>query len=136
MRKYVVDALPDQSAGGSTRSPETSRPSTRDADLTIDRAIELGVTFVDTAQIYGPCIKEELLAKAIAGRRDETVIATKFGTILHRSDNSKGLDGSAEVRLSMEARSRVLAPTTSVCFISTGWIPVRRGRRQSVRCRT
>jgi len=70
---------------------------------TIHRAMELGVTFFDTAEIYGPYINEELLAKAFAGRRDEVVIATKFGTILHRSDNSRGLDGSAEnVRLSVE----------------------------------
>ncbi|MBG6054307.1 aryl-alcohol dehydrogenase-like predicted oxidoreductase [Salinibacterium sp. CAN_S4] len=70
---------------------------------TIHRAIELGVTFFDTAEIYGPYINEELLAKAIAGRRDEIVIATKFGTILHRGDGSRGLDGSAEnVRLSVE----------------------------------
>ena len=70
---------------------------------TIHRAIELGVTFFDTAEIYGPYINEELLAKAIAGRRDEIVVATKFGTILHRGDSSRGLDGSAEnVRLSVE----------------------------------
>jgi len=70
---------------------------------TIHRAIDLGVTFFDTAEIYGPYINEELLAKAFAGRRDEVVIATKFGTILHRTDDSRGLDGSAEnVRLSVE----------------------------------
>ncbi|HEY0260448.1 MAG TPA: aldo/keto reductase [Lacisediminihabitans sp.] len=70
---------------------------------TIHRAIELGVTLFDTAEMYGPYINEELLAKAIAGRRDQVVIATKFGTILHRGDGSRGLDGSAEnVRLSVE----------------------------------
>ncbi len=70
---------------------------------TIHRAIELGVTFLDTAEIYGPYLNEELLAKAILGKRDQVVIATKFGTILHRSDNTRGLDGSAEnVRISVE----------------------------------
>jgi aryl-alcohol dehydrogenase-like predicted oxidoreductase len=70
---------------------------------TIHRAIELGVTFLDTAEIYGPYLNEELLAKAIRGRRDEVVIATKFGTIMHRTDNTRGLDGSPEnVRLSVE----------------------------------
>ena len=70
---------------------------------TIHRAIELGVTFFDTAEIYGPYINEELLAKAIGGKREKLVIATKFGTILHRSDGNRGLDGSAEnVRLSVE----------------------------------
>jgi aryl-alcohol dehydrogenase-like predicted oxidoreductase len=70
---------------------------------TIHRALELGVTFLDTAEIYGPYLNEELLAKALAGRRDEVVLATKFGTIRHRSDGSRGLDGSAaNVRLSVE----------------------------------
>ena len=70
---------------------------------TIHRAIELGVNFLDTAEIYGPYINEELLAKAIVGRRDEVVIATKFGTIRHTADDQAGLDGSpANVRLSVE----------------------------------
>ena len=46
---------------------------------TIDRAIELGVTFFDTAEVYGPYKNEELLGQAIRGRRDRLVIATKFG---------------------------------------------------------
>jgi len=70
---------------------------------TIQRALDLGVTFFDTAEIYGPYINEELLGRALAGHREDVVIATKFGTILHRTDNSGGLDGSAEnVRLSVE----------------------------------
>jgi len=70
---------------------------------TIHRALELGVTFFDTAEIYGPYTNEELLGRALAGHRTEVVIATKFGTILHRGDGSRGLDGSAEnVRLSVE----------------------------------
>jgi aryl-alcohol dehydrogenase-like predicted oxidoreductase len=69
----------------------------------IHRAIDLGVTLFDTAEIYGPYINEELLGKAVADRWDQVVIATKFGTILHRSDDSRGLDGSAEnVRLSVD----------------------------------
>ncbi|MET1016892.1 MAG: aldo/keto reductase [Leifsonia flava] len=70
---------------------------------TIHRAIDLGITFFDTAEIYGPYVNEELLGKALADRRDQVVVATKFGTILHRGDGSRGLDGSAEnVRLSVE----------------------------------
>jgi aryl-alcohol dehydrogenase-like predicted oxidoreductase len=70
---------------------------------TIHRAMDLGVTFFDTAEIYGPYTNEELLARAFAGRRDEVFIATKFGTILHQTDGSRGLDGSpANVRLSVE----------------------------------
>jgi aryl-alcohol dehydrogenase-like predicted oxidoreductase len=70
---------------------------------TIHRAIELGITFFDTAEMYGPYKNEELLGKAIAGKRDDLVIATKFGTLQHRTDDSYGLDGSAEnVRLAVE----------------------------------
>jgi len=70
---------------------------------TIHRALELGVNLLDTAEMYGPYINEELLAKAISGRRDQVVIATKFGTILHRGDGTRGIDGSPEnVRLSVE----------------------------------
>ncbi len=76
---------------------------------TIQRALELGVTFLDTAEIYGPYLNEELLARALAGRRDEVVIATKFGTIRHSSDGKGGLDGSAaNVRLSVEGSLRRL----------------------------
>jgi len=70
---------------------------------TIHRAIDLGVTFFDTAEIYGPYLNEELLGKALADRRDQVVVATKFGTILHRGDGSRGMDGSPEnVRLSVQ----------------------------------
>jgi aryl-alcohol dehydrogenase-like predicted oxidoreductase len=70
---------------------------------TLHRAIDLGVTFFDTAEMYGPYLNEELLARAFKDRRDEVTIATKFGTLLHRGDGSRGLDGSAEnVRLSVE----------------------------------
>jgi aryl-alcohol dehydrogenase-like predicted oxidoreductase len=51
----------------------------RESIATIHRAIALGVTFFDTAEAYGPFANEELLARALHGRRDELVIATKFG---------------------------------------------------------
>ncbi|MGH1550966.1 aldo/keto reductase [Leifsonia poae] len=77
---------------------------------TIHRAMELGVTFFDTAEIYGPYTNEELLAKAFAdGRRDRVVIATKFGNILHRQNDERGLDGSPEnLRLAVEGSLRRL----------------------------
>lgn len=53
---------------------------------TIHRAIDLGVTFFDTAEVYGPLFNEELLGKAIRGRRDGLVIATKFGLMGPRGD--------------------------------------------------
>src|SRR5438309_3335148 len=51
----------------------------RESIATIHRAIELGVTFFDTAEAYGPYTNEELLARALAGKRDRVIIATKFG---------------------------------------------------------
>src|SRR5579884_3655635 len=51
----------------------------RESIATIHRAIELGVTFFDTAEVYGPYMNEELLARALQHRRDRVVIATKFG---------------------------------------------------------
>ncbi len=76
---------------------------------TIHRAIDLGVTLFDTAEMYGPYLNEELLGRALAGRRDQVVVATKFGTIRHRGDGTRGLDGSAEnVRLAVEGSLRRL----------------------------
>jgi aryl-alcohol dehydrogenase-like predicted oxidoreductase len=51
----------------------------RESIATVHRAIELGVTFFDTAEVYGPFVNEELLARALEGRREQVVIATKFG---------------------------------------------------------
>jgi aryl-alcohol dehydrogenase-like predicted oxidoreductase len=67
-----------------------------DAGLaTIDRALELGITFLDTAEIYGPYTNEELVARAVAGRRDRFEIATKFGFAVDPSrPNDRGVDGS------------------------------------------
>jgi len=79
------------------------------AIATIHRAIDLGVTLFDTAEMYGPYLNEELLGRALAGRRDQVVVATKFGTIRHRGDGTRGLDGSAEnVRLAVEGSLRRL----------------------------
>jgi aryl-alcohol dehydrogenase-like predicted oxidoreductase len=80
---------------------------TTDADeavATVHRAIELGVTFFDTAELYGPHTNEELLGRALAGRRDEVTIATKFG-VKPNADGPAGrpLDGTPEnVRRSIE----------------------------------
>jgi aryl-alcohol dehydrogenase-like predicted oxidoreductase len=58
-----------------------------EAERTIHRALDLGVTFLDTADMYGPFTNERLVGRAIAGRREEVVLATKFG-------NERGEDGS------------------------------------------
>ncbi|KQQ04057.1 MULTISPECIES: aldo/keto reductase [unclassified Rathayibacter] len=76
---------------------------------TIHRALDLGVTFLDTAEIYGPYTNEELVGRALAGRRDEVVLASKFGFILHRTTGERGLDGSPEnLRLAVEGSLRRL----------------------------
>ncbi|MFF5288183.1 aldo/keto reductase [Paractinoplanes globisporus] len=60
---------------------------------TIHRALELGVTFFDTAEVYGPYTNEELVGRALAGRWDRVVIATKFGLLSHRGgDGGRQLD--------------------------------------------
>ncbi|GAA0939896.1 aldo/keto reductase [Pseudonocardia zijingensis] len=50
---------------------------------TIRRAVDLGVTHLDTAEVYGPYVNEELVGRALRGRRDEVVLATKFGLVSH-----------------------------------------------------
>ena len=61
---------------------------------TIHRALELGITFFDTAEIYGPYTNEELVGRALAGRWDDVVIATKFGLLSHRGgDGGRTIDG-------------------------------------------
>lgn len=62
---------------------------------TIHRALDLGVTFLDTADAYGPFTNEQLVGRAIAGRRDEVVLATKFGQE-RRPDGSRGVNGRPE----------------------------------------
>jgi aryl-alcohol dehydrogenase-like predicted oxidoreductase len=77
-----------------------------EAIATIHRALELGCTFLDTAEMYGPYTNEELLGKALAGRRDEVVLATKMGIRFAPTEDNptnRVLDGSREnVRRSIE----------------------------------
>src|SRR6266436_1274985 len=64
---------------------------------TIHRALELGITFLDTADVYGPFINEELVGKAIRGRRDQIVLATKFGIVRDPNNpNVRGVNGKPE----------------------------------------
>jgi aryl-alcohol dehydrogenase-like predicted oxidoreductase len=64
---------------------------------TIHRALELGITFLDTAEVYGPYVNEELVGRAIAGKRDQFEIATKFGFVINpASPYDRGTDGSPE----------------------------------------
>jgi aryl-alcohol dehydrogenase-like predicted oxidoreductase len=70
---------------------------------TIHRALELGVTLIDTAEIYGPYRNEELVGRAISDRRDQVVLATKFGLVSHSGDGPRALDSSpANIRTALE----------------------------------
>jgi aryl-alcohol dehydrogenase-like predicted oxidoreductase len=76
---------------------------------TVHRALELGVTFFDTAEVYGPYVNEELLGRALKGRRDRAVIATKFGFKIENGAIT-GLDSRpARVREAVEGSLRRLA---------------------------
>ena len=63
---------------------------------TIHRAIELGIDFLDTADMYGPFTNEKLVGKAIQGRRDEVVLATKFGNERREDGSRVGINGRPE----------------------------------------
>jgi aryl-alcohol dehydrogenase-like predicted oxidoreductase len=81
---------------------------------TIHRALDLGMTFLDTSDIYGPHRNEELLGQAIRGRREQVVLATKFGIVRDPANPSvRGVNGKAEyVRQSCEASLRRLGIET------------------------
>ncbi|WP_033340908.1 aldo/keto reductase [Catenuloplanes japonicus] len=74
---------------------------------TIQRALDLGVTHIDTAEAYGPYVNEELVGRAIKGRRDEVMLATKFGHVSHTG--RPGNDSTpANIRLAVEGSLRRL----------------------------
>jgi len=81
---------------------------------TIHRALELGITFLDTADIYGPYKNEELVGRAIAGKRDQFVVATKFGILRDPANPQlRGVSGQPDyVRRSCEASLRRLGVET------------------------
>ncbi|MEV4138019.1 aldo/keto reductase [Dactylosporangium sp. NPDC049742] len=69
---------------------------------TIHRALDLGVTFLDTADMYGPFTNEQLVGRAIAGRRDEVTLATKFG--IQRDGDGRSINGHPDyVRAALDA---------------------------------
>ena len=81
---------------------------------TIHRALELGITFLDTADVYGPYTNEELVGRSIKGKRDQIVLATKFGIVRDPSNpNVRGVSGKADyVQRSCEASLRRLGVET------------------------
>lgn len=81
---------------------------------TIHRALELGINFLDTADMYGPYTNEELVGKAIKGKREQVFIATKFGIVRNSSNpNARGVDGSpGYIRQSVEGSLKRLGVET------------------------
>src|SRR6201989_3063883 len=80
-----------------------------DSIRTIHRALDLGVTLIDTAEIYGPYVNEELVGRAIRGRRDRVVLATKFGLVSHAGAGPWNVDSSpANIRTAVEGSLRRL----------------------------
>jgi len=76
---------------------------------TIHRAIDLGVNFIDTAEIYGPYVNEELVGRALKDRRDDVVLATKFGLVSHAGQGPWNRDSSpANIRTAVEGSLRRL----------------------------
>jgi aryl-alcohol dehydrogenase-like predicted oxidoreductase len=71
-------------------------PDERGGTDTIHRALDLGVTFLDTADMYGPFTNERLVGKAVAGRRDEVQLATKFGNERNPDGSWVGINGSPD----------------------------------------
>src|SRR5690242_11605378 len=75
-----------------------------EAVAVIHRALDLGCTFLDTADMYGPFTNEQLVGKAIAGRRDEVVLATKFGNERRPDGSRVGVNGKPDyVRAACDA---------------------------------
>ena len=80
-----------------------------DSVATIHRALDLGIDFLDTADMYGPFTNEELVGRAIAGRRDEVILATKFGNMRSADGAFLGVSGKPEyVRTACDASLRRL----------------------------
>ena len=75
-----------------------------EAIATLHRALDLGVTFLDTADMYGPFTNEQLVGKAVTGRRDEVQLATKFGNERRPDGSRVGINGRPEyVRTACDA---------------------------------
>ena len=84
---------------------------------TIHRALELGITFLDTADVYGPNKNEELVGRAIKGKRDKIVLATKFGIVRDPSNpNVRGVNG----KVSRNSASFSPGSVATMKFGSTG----------------
>ncbi|MVW84453.1 aldo/keto reductase [Pseudomonas sp. PB101] len=92
----------------------TTGTDTREATATLHRALELGVNFLDTADMYGPHTNEELIGKAIAGKRDQVFLASKFGIVRDpENPGARGVNGRPEyIRQSIDGSLKRLGVDT------------------------
>ena len=96
----------------------------RNAMITLIRkAVELGITFFDTAEVYGPFINEELVGEALSPFRKQVVIATKFGSKLRTESQSVWTAGQSISVKSPKNLSNGSNPKASISFTSTALIP-------------
>jgi hypothetical protein len=101
---------------------------------TIHRALDLGVTLLDTAEIYGPFTNEELVGRAIQGRRDQVVLATKFGMVSHPGGGPGVLNSSpANIRTAVEGSLRRLGTDHIDLYYQHRVDPTPRSRTPSAR---
>jgi aryl-alcohol dehydrogenase-like predicted oxidoreductase len=104
----VVSALGLGCMGMSQSYGTAEERDEQESITTIHRALELGVTLFDTAEVYGPLVNEELLGRALQGRRDRAIIATKFG-FRYDVNGTNGVDSRPEnVRAAVEGSLRRL----------------------------
>ncbi len=96
---------------GGFGSPEVYGPTDEiEAIATLRRALEVGVNFIDTAEVYGPYVNEELVRRAIQGQRDDVVLATKFGFDISDEGNITGMNGRPDnARRAIDASLKRLA---------------------------
>lgn len=92
----------------------TTGTDTREATATLHRALELGINLLDTADMYGPHTNEELIGKAIAGKRDQVFLASKFGIVRDPANpTARGVDGRPEyIRQSIDGTLKRLGVDT------------------------
>ena len=84
-----------------------------EAIATIHQALDLGINFLDTADMYGPYTNEELVGRAIRDRREQVILATKFGIVRTSNPSDRGINGKPEyVRSACEASLRRLGVDT------------------------
>jgi aryl-alcohol dehydrogenase-like predicted oxidoreductase len=88
--------VPEQGLGCMGMSQSYGSVDEAEAMATIHRALDLGVTFLDTADVYGPFTNERLVGRALAGRRDGVVVATKFGNVRGEDGSFLGVRGDPE----------------------------------------